>query len=192
MFQNAQDFEICSISAVIDNCDTATSFNGISLFFGKLTPTKEHIIVTLGGSGFRPTHGGPCEVSSDDNGTIFNIPIPKVPSNIAIIGQIILQYGDGHCDEETFIKLTYRKSWFSWNHGHHHRTTLHLVSGVMELLINGAKLDLKSAECFDIAKYFICNVVPSCDTHSSSVLLEAQTTEEPTELIDEDNEFMHS
>ena len=67
---------------------------------------------------------------------------------------------------------------------------LHLVSGLLELITNEAKLDLESVAYFARAKDFICNFVSSCDTYSSSVLLIAQTTEEPPEFNDEDNEFV--
>ena len=39
-FTNVHDFEIGSVSAVIDNCATATIFNDKSLFVGELMPTK--------------------------------------------------------------------------------------------------------------------------------------------------------
>ena len=62
VFQDAQIFGISSISAVIDNCAMSTAFNDLSLFVGKLTPTKEYNIVTVGGSDFRSTHYGPGEI----------------------------------------------------------------------------------------------------------------------------------
>ena len=55
-------------------------FNDRILFVGKLMPTKEYIIVTVGGSDFGPTHYGLGEVSiRDDNGTIVKIHIHKAP-----------------------------------------------------------------------------------------------------------------
>ena len=197
VFQDAQDFEISSISAVIDNCAAATVSNDKSLFVGKLTPTKGHIIVTVRDSENRPTYYGPGEFSTrDDNGTIVFIPIPKElhfttsPVNAIRIGEISLQNGNEWCDEETFIKSTRNKCWFSWNHGQHHQNMLHAVSGLLELITDEANLELKSVAWFNRAKDFICNFAPSCDTYSNLVLLKTPTNDELPESIDEHNEFI--
>ena len=46
--------------------------------------------------------------------------------------------------------------------------------------------------CFTLAKDFICNFAPSCETFSNSVLLTTPITDELPELIDEDNEFIQT
>ena len=160
-------------------------------------PTKEHSVVTVGGSDHRPTHYGPGKISiRDNNGAIVTIPIPRAlyfptsPVNVVSIGKSSLHYGDGCCDEETFIKSTHDKSWFSWDHGRYHRTILHPISGLPVLVINEVEVEAKSASYCTKAANFFCTFVPSCDTYSKSVLLSSSSSSDPHILMDEDNEFM--
>ena len=94
-FTTSTNFEVGSITAVVDNCATATVLNNKTLFIDKLVHTQEYSLVTVGGSDHKPTHYGPAEISvRNDNGDIVTIPIPKAlyypssPVNVLSIGQM--------------------------------------------------------------------------------------------------------
>ena len=113
VFKDRTDFNLGSITAVVDNCATASVFNDKSLFVGKIIPKNQHSIVTVGGSNYEPTHVGSSEVSVLDNdGSILTVTIlralhfPPSPVNVLSIGQMSLHYGNGICDKDTCIKST--------------------------------------------------------------------------------------
>ena len=87
------------------------------LFISDLKQTR---IVIVGGTNYRLTHISIAKLLVlDDEGWISSITIPKAlyfpmsQVNVLSIGQISLLFRDGSRDNETYIKLTYNKSFFS-------------------------------------------------------------------------------
>ena len=158
--------------------------------FGKLTPTQEHSVATVGGTDYEPTHYGMAEISVKNNeGNITTIPIPRAlhfptsPVNVVSIGEMSFYYGNGTCDEETFIKSTCNKSWFSWDHGKQKRTIFHSTSGLPEIIVNEKELEKRALAFYTKAKNFFCNLLPPKDLENNTILLTKNSSDLP-ELID--------
>ena len=110
---NKTDFDKNSVTAVVDNCATATVLNDETLFVGELTPTQDFSLIIVGGSDYNHAHYGPAEMTvRDDDGQIIPIPISKAlyfptsPANVVSIGNLRPYFGTGSCDEETCMKST--------------------------------------------------------------------------------------
>ena len=157
VFMNKTDFDKKSITAVVGNCATAIVLNDETLFVGELTPTQDFILITVGSSDCKPTHYGPAEMSvHDDDGQIITMStskamcLPTSPVNVVSIGDLSLSFVNGSCDEETHMKSTHDKSWFSWDHGKYHSTIIHPPNGLTELMINEQELERLSCQCLHV------------------------------------------
>jgi len=192
VFTNRTDFNLNSILAVVDNCATATVLNNKSLFVGELILTSAYSLVTVGGCDHRPTHYGPAVLTMrNDDDTVVKIPIPKAlyfPTslvNVISIGELSWYYGDGNFDEETYIKSTGNKLWFSWDKGRQHRMILHPPSGLPEITINEQDVERRESSFFVRAGKFVGKMCSSpLDAIFYTSTDESMATD-PPDLIDE-------
>ena len=103
------------------------------------------------------------------------------------VSKLSLQYGDGVLtgDQGAWIKTMHRISWFSWNAEAFHRTMLHPVSNLPEIIINERSLERLQMSFFTRTLSTISSHWNGKSEGTSHVLLSKVTNnDEPPELVD--------
>ena len=114
---------------------------------------------------------------------------PSSPVNVVSVAKLSLQYGDGVSigDQGTWIKTTHGTSWFSWDAEMFHKTILHPISNLPEIVVNERALESHQMSFFTKTLDTVTSYWKSKSEGASHVLLvDANKCAKPSDLVDKE------